>query len=200
MARLAEISRNWSQFIEVPSMPWLNEALAGGFVLSVLNWFTAAILPPRYKQFIDPPAVVEAIRANVLGNDIYTAPQGLFATVSLRPRRQSWSSYRRPACCRVCGSVGLVSARTYNTTSLANTHCGFLGASWNDCWCRDTFSELELGRFSNKLCIGGECVPGRKLVYRWAGVGRGSAKAGGGGRRQMTCSPRRMALVIRLME
>src|SRR5438445_406440 len=32
MARLAEISRKWSQFIEVPSMPWLNEALAGGFV------------------------------------------------------------------------------------------------------------------------------------------------------------------------
>src|SRR5437660_8638343 len=32
MARLAEISKKWSQFIELPSMPWLNEALAGGFV------------------------------------------------------------------------------------------------------------------------------------------------------------------------
>ena len=28
--------------------------LAGGLVLSVLNWVTAAILPPRFKQFRDP--------------------------------------------------------------------------------------------------------------------------------------------------
>ena len=67
----------------------ITGTLAGGFVLSVLNWFTAAILPPRYKQFIDPPAVVEAIRPNVLGNDIYTAP-GLFVSVALRPRFQSF--------------------------------------------------------------------------------------------------------------
>lgn len=64
--------------------------LAGGLVLSVLNWVTAAILPPRYKQFKDPHAVVEAIRANVSGNDIYTAPQGLFVSVSIRPRLQSF--------------------------------------------------------------------------------------------------------------
>lgn len=50
--------------------------LAAGFILNVLNWVTAAILPPRYKQFMDPHAVVEAIRANVSGNDIYTAPRG----------------------------------------------------------------------------------------------------------------------------
>ena len=35
--------------------------LAGGLVLSVLNWFTAAILPPRYQQFTHPQAVVEAV-------------------------------------------------------------------------------------------------------------------------------------------
>lgn len=64
--------------------------LAGGLVLSILNWVTAAILPPRYKQFKDPHAVVEAIRANVSGNDIYTAPQGLFVSVSIRPRLQSF--------------------------------------------------------------------------------------------------------------
>ena len=59
--------------------------LLGGLVLSLLNWFTAAILPPRFQQFRDPYAVVETIRANVSGDDIYTAPQGLFVSVSLRP-------------------------------------------------------------------------------------------------------------------
>ena len=59
--------------------------LTGGVLLSVLNWLTAALLPPRFKQFRDPGAVVEAIRSNVSGNDIYTAPQGLFMVVSLRP-------------------------------------------------------------------------------------------------------------------
>jgi hypothetical protein len=68
----------------------ITGTLAGGLVLSVLNWVSAAILPPRYKQFKDPHAVVEAIRANVSGNDIYTAPQGLFVSVSIRPRLQSF--------------------------------------------------------------------------------------------------------------
>jgi hypothetical protein len=68
----------------------ITGTLAGGVVLSVLNWVTAAILPPRYKQFKDPRAVVETIRANVSGNDIYTAPQELFVSVSLRPQLQSF--------------------------------------------------------------------------------------------------------------
>jgi hypothetical protein len=59
--------------------------LAGGVILSILSWFTAAILPPRFKQFRDSHAVVEVVRANVSGNDIYNAPQGLFVSVSLRP-------------------------------------------------------------------------------------------------------------------
>jgi len=59
--------------------------LAAGVILSVLGWFTAAILPPRFKPFKDPQAVVESVRANVTTNDIYTAPQGLFVSVSLRP-------------------------------------------------------------------------------------------------------------------
>jgi hypothetical protein len=59
--------------------------LAGGLLLFVLNYLTAAILPPRFKQFRDPNAVVETIRANTSGNDIYAAPQGLFVSVSLRP-------------------------------------------------------------------------------------------------------------------
>jgi len=62
----------------------ITGTLAGGLVLTLLNWLTAAILPPRYKQFKDPHVVVEAIRANVSDNDIYTAPQGLFVSVSLR--------------------------------------------------------------------------------------------------------------------
>ena len=59
--------------------------LAAGAVLSVLGWFTAAILPPRFKQFKDPQVVVDVVRANVATNDIYTAPQGLFVAVSVRP-------------------------------------------------------------------------------------------------------------------
>src|SRR5712671_2547412 len=62
--------------------------LVGGLVLTVLNWVTAAILPPRYNQFRNPHAVLEAIRANVSADDIYTAPQGLFVSVSLSPRLQ----------------------------------------------------------------------------------------------------------------
>ncbi len=68
----------------------ITGTLAGGLVLSILNWLTAAILPPRYQQFRDPQAVVEAVRANASGNDIYTAPQGLFVSVSLRSRLQSF--------------------------------------------------------------------------------------------------------------
>ena len=49
--------------------------LVGGVLLSLLNWLTAALLPPRFKQFRDPGAVVETIRSNVSGNDIYTAPR-----------------------------------------------------------------------------------------------------------------------------
>ena len=68
----------------------ITGTLTGGLILSVLSWVTAAILPPRYKQFRDSHAVVEAIRANVSGNDIYTAPQGLFVSVSLGSRLQSF--------------------------------------------------------------------------------------------------------------
>src|SRR5262245_66612800 len=78
----------------------ITGTLAGGLVLSVLNWVTAAILPPRYKQFSDPSAVVEAIRANVSGNDIYTAPQGLFVSVSLRPRPPNFGP-------RIAGQFGV---------------------------------------------------------------------------------------------
>ena len=68
----------------------ITGTLAGGIVLSVLNWVTAAVLPPRFKQFRDPDAVVEAVRANVSGNDIYTAPEGVFVAVSLRAGLQSF--------------------------------------------------------------------------------------------------------------
>jgi hypothetical protein len=68
----------------------MTGTLAGGLLLTVLNWLTAAILPPRYKQFKDPQVVMEAIRTNVSGNDIYTAPQGLFVSVSLHRGPQSF--------------------------------------------------------------------------------------------------------------
>ena len=55
--------------------------LVGGLILSTLNWFAAAVLPPRYKQFRNAQAVVETVRSNVFSNDIYAAP-GLFVAVS----------------------------------------------------------------------------------------------------------------------
>ena len=63
--------------------------LVGGLVLSALNWLTAAILPPRYKPFREPQAVVETIRAHVAEDDIYAAPQGIFVAVALRPELSS---------------------------------------------------------------------------------------------------------------
>jgi hypothetical protein len=57
----------------------------GGVLLTALGFVTAALLPPRYKPFRDPAAVVETVRANTSTNEIYTAPQGLFVSVSLRP-------------------------------------------------------------------------------------------------------------------
>ena len=56
--------------------------LVGGLILSTLNWFAAAVLPPRYKQFRNAQAVVETVRSNAFSNDIYAAP-GLFVAVSL---------------------------------------------------------------------------------------------------------------------
>ena len=71
--------------------------LTGGLTLSLLGWLTAAILPPRYKQFRDNRVVVETIRTNVEANGIYTAPQGVFVAVLLRPdlspRLQNLSSH-----------------------------------------------------------------------------------------------------------
>ena len=63
--------------------------LVGGLLLFILNWVTAAFLPPRFKQFRDPQAVVETIRANVSSDDIYTARQGLFVAASLGRPPQS---------------------------------------------------------------------------------------------------------------
>jgi hypothetical protein len=64
--------------------------IVGGVLLSMLGFVTAALLPPRYKPFKDPAAVVETIRANTTTNEIYTAPHGLFVSVSLRPDGSNW--------------------------------------------------------------------------------------------------------------
>ncbi len=64
--------------------------LVGGVLLGVLGFVTAARLPPRFKPFRDPAAVVDTIRANTTTNEIYTAPQGLFVSVSLRPDGSNW--------------------------------------------------------------------------------------------------------------
>src|SRR5262245_54979273 len=57
--------------------------LVGGVLLSVLGFLTAAVLPPRYKQFSNPAAVVDAVRTNAPTDDIYTARGGVFVAVSL---------------------------------------------------------------------------------------------------------------------
>lgn len=67
----------------MPARFLIAATLLGGLSLTILNWVTAAMLPPRYKQFKNPAAVVEAVRANTFENDIFTAPQGLFVAVSL---------------------------------------------------------------------------------------------------------------------
>jgi hypothetical protein len=64
--------------------------VAGGLALMVLGGLTARVLPPRYSQFKDAKAVVETVRANITQNGIYTAPQGLFVAVSLRPDLSNW--------------------------------------------------------------------------------------------------------------
>ena len=151
--------------------------LAGGLVLTVLNWVTAAILPPRYKHFKDPHAVVEAIRAKVSGSDIYTAAQGLFVSVSLRPRLQSFGP-RIASQLFVEFAVALgLSLLVLATPLRSSIHAvGFLGLAGLIAWCRDTFSELELGRVSNELSTGRECVSSRKLVYHRAGARSGESR------------------------
>jgi hypothetical protein len=62
----------------------ISGTLVGGLLLFVLNWFSAAVLPPRYKQFVNSEAAVDAIRSNTTGNGIYAARQGLFVAVALR--------------------------------------------------------------------------------------------------------------------
>src|SRR5215831_17429159 len=84
----AQVRFNWRKTMSARFL--MTGTLAGGLLLTVLNWLTAAILPPRYKQFKDPQVVMEAIRPNVSGNDIYTAPQGLFVSVSLHRGPQSF--------------------------------------------------------------------------------------------------------------
>lgn len=63
----------------------VSGTVVGGILLTILGYLTAAVLPPRYKQFEDAHAVVETVRANTTANDVYTAPQGLFVVVALRP-------------------------------------------------------------------------------------------------------------------
>ena len=58
--------------------------LVGGVLLTLLAWFTA-MLPPHFRPFKDADAVVQTIRANTSGNDIYATPKGLFVSVALRP-------------------------------------------------------------------------------------------------------------------
>jgi hypothetical protein len=61
--------------------------LAGGLVRSILNGRNPA---SSLQAIQDPLAVVETIRSNVSADDIYTAPQGLFVSVSSHTRLQGF--------------------------------------------------------------------------------------------------------------
>lgn len=111
-------------------------AIVGGVLLSVLGFVTAAILPPRYKPFKDPSAVVETIRANTTTNEIYTAPQGLFVAVALRPDGSNWlqAPARRLAlqvgvefAVAFCLSL-LVTATSFTRPMAVAGFLGFIGA------------------------------------------------------------------------
>ena len=94
----------------------------------VLSWVTAAILPPRYKQIQGFPWCCGGDSRKCIGKRHLHRPAGaLRIRLAALPTPELWASYRRPACCRVCGSLGLVIARTFNTTSPLNTGRGFLG-------------------------------------------------------------------------
>ena len=110
--------------------------LVGGVLLSGLGFVTAALLPPRYKPFRDPAAVVQAIRTNTTTNEIYTAPQGLFVSVSLRPDGKNW--LQNPALhlalqvfvefvVAFCLSL-LVTATVFRRPTAVGCFLGFIGA------------------------------------------------------------------------
>lgn len=110
--------------------------LVGGMLLTVLGFVTAALLPPRYKPFKDPAAVVETIRANTTSNEIYTAPQGLFVSVSLRPDGSNWlQNPARHLAVQVCvefavafGLSLLVAATTFMRPLAVACFLGAIGA------------------------------------------------------------------------
>jgi hypothetical protein len=114
----------------------ITGTLVGGVLLSVLGFVTAALLPPRYKPFKDPAAVVETIRANTTTNEIYTAPQGLFVSVSLRPDGSNWlQNPARHLGIQLCVEFAvafclslIVSATTFARPMVVAGFLGFIGA------------------------------------------------------------------------
>src|SRR5262252_660586 len=107
----------------------ITGTLLGGIVLSLLSWVTAAILPPRYKQFKDARVVVETIRANVSENDIYTAPQGVFVSIS-NPLRDIGSHIAKQFGIEFIVALGLsliLGATRINTSSGAAGLLGLIG-------------------------------------------------------------------------
>jgi len=59
--------------------------IVGGIVLFVWGGITHAVLPQPIREFKDPQAVVQTIRANTEGNAVYFARQGVFTSVAFRP-------------------------------------------------------------------------------------------------------------------
>lgn len=60
-------------------------AIVGGVVLFLWGGVTHAVLPQPLHEFKDDKAMVQAVRANMAGNGVYFARQGLFAAAAFRP-------------------------------------------------------------------------------------------------------------------
>lgn len=153
--------------------------LAGGLLLSILNWFAAAVLPPRYKQFRNPQAVVETVRSNVSSNDIYAVPQGLFVAVSLRD-----SSIPANFGSRIMGQFlveflvafglsVLLSMTSIQSPLSAATFLGLAGLVAGI----EMHPDLELVWLSDKLLARRDRLSRRNLVCCWTGFGNHPPKA-----------------------
>ena len=128
---------------------------------------------------------MEAIRANVSGNDIYTAPQGLFVSVSLRSRLQSFGAcIAGQLVVEFAVALGL-SLLVLLTPLRSSIHAaGFLGLAGLIAGVETHFPHWNWAGFPTSYLLAGGAYPAGNWFIA------GLVLAGGGGRRQMTCGPR----------
>lgn len=162
--------------------------LSGGLVLSVLNSITAAILPPRYKQFRDPQPVVDTIRSNISGDDIYTGPPGLFVSVSLHPRLEGFAP-------RLIGQIVVEFAVACGLALLVTTTplrspvhvAGFLGLAGLIAGIETHFPNWNWAGFPTSYLVAGSAYLAGNWFVTGLVLGAIRRRLDPGDRRQMTC-------------